>query len=182
MSEPEYQSANTDDDLLPVVDDDDKVLRHASRREIHMNGLMHRSVHLVIVNSRGQVLLQKRSVKKDSHPGFWDISVGGHVDAGEDYDTAAVRELREEMGVDAPFREVGRRRPNPENGWEFVRLYECQTDGPVRPDPEEIDEVRWVDPSELFEKGSYDSTDPDWKITGSGLAGLRLWAEKTGRL
>lgn len=180
MEEINYQQSETDKDRLSIVDDDDRVIGSATRREIHLNGMKHRSVHIVVVNSRGRILLQKRSAKKDSHPGFWDISVGGHVDVGEEYDDAARREIAEELGIEAPFREIGRRTPNAENGWEFVRLYECRFDGPFHPDRGEIDEVRWADPGELLQKASHDSTDPDWKVTGSGIAGIRLWAKCTG--
>jgi hypothetical protein len=52
----------------------------------------HRAVHILVFNARGQVFLQKRSLKKDLHPGVWDSSTSGHLDTGEDYD--AVRGAR----------------------------------------------------------------------------------------
>jgi len=71
----------------------------ADRSEVHRLGLLHRAVHVLVFNSYGQVFLQKRSMKKDRQPGVWDSSASGHVDSGEDYDTTAVREVWEEIGL-----------------------------------------------------------------------------------
>jgi isopentenyldiphosphate isomerase len=61
--------------------------------------LWHRSVHVWIVNSKNEVLVQKRSPFVDNHPNEWDISAAGHVSAGEDYITSALRETEEEIGL-----------------------------------------------------------------------------------
>lgn len=70
-----------------------------SKREVHKKGLWHRSVHVWVVNSKNEILLQKRSPLVDNHPNKWDISVAGHVSAGEDYITSALRESEEEIGL-----------------------------------------------------------------------------------
>lgn len=70
------------------------------RSEIHRNGDWHQCVHVWIVNSKGELLLQKRANNKETNPGKWDISSACHVVAGEDLATAAVRETKEELGVD----------------------------------------------------------------------------------
>jgi len=142
---------------------------------------MHRAVHLVVMNEKGEVLLQQRSARKDSHPGWWDISVGGHVDVGETYEDAATRELREELGIAGAFREVAQRSPAGENGWEFVRVYECRHEGPFAPNADEIDAVRWVPAAQLLTQFSPSLTDHETRITASGLEGIRLWAKATGR-
>ena len=54
-----------------------------SRDVCHKEGLWHKAVAVFIVNSKGQVLLQKRSAKKKMWPNMWDITAGGHVDSGE---------------------------------------------------------------------------------------------------
>ncbi|WFB36571.1 NUDIX domain-containing protein [Kiritimatiellota bacterium B12222] len=74
----------------------------ALRSDCHGNPeLVHQAVHIFVVNAAGELFLQKRSMHKDIQPGKWDTSVGGHVDAGEEAAEAALRELREELGVDA---------------------------------------------------------------------------------
>ena len=87
------------EEIFDVVNERDEVIGQQSRSEVHRLGLMHRAVHVLVFNAAGQVFLQKRSMKKDRQPGLWDSSASGHVDSGEDYDACAVRELREEIGL-----------------------------------------------------------------------------------
>ncbi|MCC5877864.1 MAG: NUDIX domain-containing protein [Candidatus Sumerlaeia bacterium] len=175
-----YLPSSTDDDLLPVVDEKDQLVGEAPRRRVHMEKLRHRAVHVVVEDGHGKVLLQLRSRGKDSFPLWWDISVGGHVDSGEDYLTAARREIGEELGISGELREVARRDAAPDSGWEFVRIYTCQSTGPFAPPPDEIEDTRWVDAAELMANGHSSPEPESWRITPSGLISLRLWAEATG--
>jgi isopentenyldiphosphate isomerase len=175
--DPTYHPSANDGDLLPVVDEHDRVVGRAPRREVHLKRLLHRAVHIVITRRNGtEVLLQHRSAHKDSHPAWWDISVGGHVDPDEDYESAAVRELREEMGVVGTLVERARRPAAADSGWEFVRIYECAHEGPFAPAPSEVDEIRWASVEELLQRATSDGPPGPWRITGSGLASIRLWA------
>ena len=72
----------------------------ASRDECHEQGLWHRAVFGFIINSNEEILLQKRSENKKLWPNRWDVTVGGHVDAGEFGRQALVRECKEELGID----------------------------------------------------------------------------------
>ena len=75
------------------------------REYAHRNGIRHRTAHLWLARETGdriQLLLQKRAANKDSHPGCYDISSAGHIPAGVDYAPSAIRELKEELGIDAP--------------------------------------------------------------------------------
>ena len=72
------------------------------RSAVHRDGDWHRAVHIWIINDKGEILLQRRAPDKDTHPNFWDISVGGHSQAGDDPLTGAVREVKEEIGLDIP--------------------------------------------------------------------------------
>jgi len=76
------------------------------REQVHSQGLWHKSVHVWIVNSKGELLIQKRAAEKDSHPNEWDISVGGHISAGEDPISTARKEAREELGIDLSRNEL----------------------------------------------------------------------------
>ncbi len=75
--------------------------RLVDRRTVHERGLWHRVVHIWVYNSGGEVLIQKRSSNKDSHPNLWDVSAAGHIDPGELPVESAIRELKEELGIDA---------------------------------------------------------------------------------
>jgi len=134
-----------------VVDENDQVIGQKTRGEVHAEKLLHRAVHIFVFNKRGDLLLQQRSMFKDAHPGVWDSSVSGHLDAGEDYGPAAVRELEEEMGirVDEVPEEIARIAPCEETGWEHVRLYRTHYSGSVRFPAAEVEAAAWFPPAEL---------------------------------
>lgn len=139
------------DDLFDLVDERDRVVGRATRREVHARGLLHRAVHILVFDSAGRVYLQKRSQAKDVAPGVWDSSCSGHVDAGEDYDGAAVRELREELDLTlaaAPPRWF-RVEACADTGREFVWVYHCRHDGPLTPNPAEIERGEWRSPGDV---------------------------------
>jgi len=139
------------DEYFDVVDAHDRVTGRAPRREVHARGLLHRAVHILVFNRAGQVFLQKRSLRKDMSPGLWDSSCSGHVDAGEDYDVSAQRELGEELGLHlpAPPARWFRIEACEDTGQEFVWVYRLEADGPFVLHPEEIDGVEWLAPPEL---------------------------------
>lgn len=139
------------EEWFDVVNERDEVVRRATRREVHAKGWWHRAVHVLVFDAVGRVLLQKRSMLKDLSPGLWDSSCSGHLDAGENYDAAAVRELAEELGIRggaAPVRWF-RMEPCEATGWEFVWVYRLRYDGPITVEPLEIQYAEWVAPAEI---------------------------------
>ncbi|MEP6809290.1 MAG: 16S rRNA (adenine(1518)-N(6)/adenine(1519)-N(6))-dimethyltransferase RsmA [Chthoniobacterales bacterium] len=122
-----------------VVDAQDRVIGAAPRAQVHGDNLLHRAVHILLFNHAGDVFLQKRSHRKDRHPGVWDSSAAGHVDAGEEYDTAAARELEEELSVQVPLDRVIKLPASERTGQEFIWLYRGSHDGPFRLARNEID-------------------------------------------
>jgi isopentenyl-diphosphate delta-isomerase type 1 len=128
---------NTKDEFLEVVDAGNQVIGIASRHEIHERGLRHRSVHIFIFNTQGELYLQKRSPSKDQYPEHWDTSAAGHTDPGESPREAAQRELREELGIAVPLMEVLEYPACMETGWEFVTLFTARTDDPIHLNLEE---------------------------------------------
>lgn len=139
------------EEIFDIVNERDEVTDRKPRSEVHARGLLHRAVHVLVFNSRGEVFLQKRSLKKDRQPGVWDSSSSGHVDSGEDYDACAVRELREEIGLSVA--QTPRRQFKidacEETDAEFVWVYRCESDGPFTLHPDEIDEGGWFTPTEV---------------------------------
>lgn len=136
------------EEIFDVVDERDEVVGRETRRRVHQLGLLHRAVHVLVFNARGQVFLQKRSLSKDTWPGVWDSSASGHVDAGEDYDACAVRELREELGwtVAAPPARLFKIAACAETGMEHVWAYRLEAEGPFTLHPDEIDQGDWFHP------------------------------------
>lgn len=74
------------------------------RSEVHKKGLWHRAIVVAIVNENNQILLQQRSANKEKNAGMWDISVAGHISAGQDSLSAAAREINEEVCVMLGYR------------------------------------------------------------------------------
>jgi 16S rRNA (adenine1518-N6/adenine1519-N6)-dimethyltransferase len=124
---------------FPVVDKNDRWLRDAPRTEVHGNKLRHRAVHILIFSGNDGVFLQKRSRWKDRHPLKWDSSAAGHVNAGEEYDTAALRELNEELGISTELKRITKLPASKQTGQEFIWLYRGRHDGPFRLAPSEIE-------------------------------------------
>ncbi len=138
-------------ELLDVVDEDDRIVGVKTRGEIHAMGLMHRSVHILVFNGQGQLFIQKRSMTKDNAPGLWDSSAAGHVDSGEDYHTCAIRELGEELGVSvgASLETLFRLPASTITGMEHCIVYRFINDGPFELQAEEIDEGVWISGDEM---------------------------------
>jgi len=138
-------------EIFDVVNDRDEIIGRNSRAEVHRLGLQHRAVHILVFNSRGEIFLQKRSMKKDCFPGAWDSSAAGHLDCGEDYDTCAVRELREELGVTSarPLQRLFKLSATRETGMEHVWVYRCETEGPFTLHPDEIETGAWFTPEHV---------------------------------
>jgi isopentenyl-diphosphate delta-isomerase type 1 len=86
---------------LNIVNENDEIIGKDTRENIHKSGLLHREIHIWIFNDKGEILLQRRSETKDTYPGLLDVSVGGHVEIGDDYEKTAIRELAEEVGINA---------------------------------------------------------------------------------
>lgn len=136
--------------------------RIISRGEAHREGLPHRTAHVWIVRERegrAEILLQKRSWEKDSFPGMYDTSSAGHIPAGVEPLPSALRELREELGIDAlpgqldyaghfhcRYEKIFHGEPFRDN--EYIRIYVCREPvdlSALRLQREEVEEVRWFD-------------------------------------
>ena len=135
---------NDRDELLEIINREGKVIGIAPRGKVHGNpSLMHRVVHVLVFNKKGNLLLQKRSADKDVAPGKWDTSVGGHVDPGEGLIEAAEREMEEELGI-AKCKPQLLYTYMHTNSYEteLVYTYSCVYEGEILFNKQEIDEVR----------------------------------------
>jgi isopentenyl-diphosphate delta-isomerase type 1 len=134
------------------------------RSEVHRDGDWHRSIDIWVMNSKGELLIQKRSLQKESYPGLWEVSCSGHVGAGENPLESAVRELAEELGVEVSPSQLQflfeDKEENTTNGGtfinkEFKEIYLLNLDLPIENyhlQSEEVDEVKYVPHKELEEQ------------------------------
>lgn len=87
------------DERIDIVTKDGKPTgKTALKTEVHRKGYYHNTAHLWLYTKNGEILLAQRSLKKTIFPGLWDVSVAGHVDAGETIEQAIIRECQEEIG------------------------------------------------------------------------------------
>ena len=126
------------EEIFDVVDADDRVIGQAPRSEVHARGLLHRSVHILVFNSAGQLLVHKRSATKDEYPLRYTSSASGHLSAGESYEEAAKRELAEELGIQSSLQFLAKLPASPDTAREHSALYRTVTDAVPKFDPVEI--------------------------------------------
>lgn len=141
------------EELFDVVDEQDRVLRQAPRSVVHANRWLHRASHIFVFNSRGELLVHRRSAIKDECPLKFTSSASGHVSAGESYDVAAVRELQEELGLTSPIEFLG---IIPADGaatsFEHSGLFRTVTDAIPVFDPGEIESGEFLPMEEVVRR------------------------------
>ena len=129
--------------------------KQATREEAHEKGLWHRVAHIWIVNSKGEILIQKRSSHKDSYPNMWSMSCEGHISAGQEPIQGALRELKEELDLDLKQKQLNlaftyKRSAKYSNsfiGNHFIDVYVIKKDIDLLDltiQEEEISEVKWI--------------------------------------
>jgi len=142
------------EELLEVTNYKGEIIGVLPRSHIHGNpSLIHRVVHVLVFNTKGELLLQKRSMSKDVAPGKWDTSVGGHLNPGEDLLSAAKREMKEELGiVDGELGYLYTYIHTNSYETELVYTYFClHEEGRVFFNSDEIDEVKFWSFEEIHE-------------------------------
>src|SRR3989344_3204812 len=113
---------------------------------------MEKSVAIFIFNKKGELLLQRRAANDDSYPLYLDFSAAGGIERGESKDIAAVRELREELGIEAPLRYIGTYVYTAAPPEETLEIYKGIHDGPFYPSPTEVQEVLFCALDEILRK------------------------------
>ncbi|MCS7026584.1 MAG: NUDIX hydrolase YfcD [Bryobacteraceae bacterium] len=137
------------DELIVVVDEQNREVGVAPRWRMRAERLGHRSTYIFVFDSQGRLYVQHRTETKDVFPGYWDLAAGGVVLAGETYEESAERELAEELGI---------RGVTLEPWFDFYfaahrvwgRAYGCRYEGPLALQPEEVQGVERMSVSEVY--------------------------------
>jgi isopentenyldiphosphate isomerase len=146
------------EEFLDIVDEKDQVLGTASRSEIYQKLLSHRIVHVLVFDSKGRLALQQRSAKNKFLPLYWGTSSGGHVRAGESYQEAGTREMREELNLFTPieFLYQGIYIDLLKSGFKKqIWVFKTYANGPFKIDPAEGENIHFfslVEIQEMLEK------------------------------
>lgn len=132
------------DELVEIVDLDERVVEIVTRAEMRRRNLAHRATYVVVFGSQGALLAHQRASWKDIWPSRWDLAFGGVCAVGEPWAEAAARELREEAGVVAPLRELSNVFFASDETRVVGRLYETTCDGPFEFADGEVVDHCWV--------------------------------------
>ena len=144
-------AASPGDELVEHVGIDGTVIEVVTRARMRRENLRHRSVAVIVTSRRGELLVHRRADDKDVYPGWWDLAAGGVVAVGETYADAAVRQLAEELGIDAEPVFVTSGHHDDAHAREVCHVFRVVHGGPFRFDDGEIAEARFVMPHELAE-------------------------------
>lgn len=147
-----------DEELVDIVSEKNEVVGKALRGEAHKKGLIHRALSVLILNSKGEILLQQRSANRSIHALSWDLSTSEHVLAGESYEEAAIRSAKEELGVEVEVKRVNKtnlqKRKYEVHGetvyeYEMVTMLVAAHEGPFKIDPNEVNKVEFFSIDEI---------------------------------
>lgn len=164
------------DEIVAIVDERNRVVGSAARREMRARRLPHRAAYVLVFDSRGHVFVQKRTRTKDVFPGYYDPAAGGVVLAGETFLEAALRELEEEMGIrGVPLQDLFEFYYEDAHNRVRGAAYRCMYDGPVTLQEEEVESGAFMAVDDVLEQAAARPTTPD------GLYVLRRYLETVGR-
>lgn len=155
-----------------VVDENDEVVGTKTRAECHAgDGILHRAITVLLFNSKGEVLITRRSQMKTLWPGFWDTSCSTHVYPGETYEQAGERRLPQELGIESkltmvtkfvyhtPFGDVG-------SEYEMCALLVGVYNNVITFNPEEVSEIAWIQPPRSVEEITQQKDYTPWLVAG----------------
>lgn len=152
-------------ELLYVVDEFDNPLKPMTRKEVFEKGHFRRTAHVWIVNSRNEVLCQKRSLKKDMSPGKWEATVAGHLGPGDNYFTGAAREVHEETGLPIKANHLKLVKIYKDDEFkEYRGIFVCKWDAKhheIVSEEDEVSEIKFVK-LQTLKKYLGSNTNPNW--------------------
>ena len=138
------------DELVDVVDDEDRVVATVPRREVRERHLLHRCTYVLVRNPEGLINVHRRTETKDTFPSAYDMLPGGVCASGETYDECVRRELAEELGIEGAEPEfLFLHRYEGPDGRALGAVYDVTWDGPIRNQESEVAWSAWVTPVEL---------------------------------
>ncbi|WP_329130312.1 NUDIX domain-containing protein [Streptomyces sp. NBC_01476] len=162
------------DEIIDIVDEDDRVVGQSPRGEAYARGLRHRCAFILVRDAEDRIFVHRRTARKLVFPSLYDMFVGGVVGAGESYDETALREAEEELGVSGlpqPERLFTFRYDDGPRSW-WSAVYQVRCELPVSPQPEEVAWHAFLTEDELTARLA------EWEFVPDGLEAYRLLRER----
>lgn len=130
------------------VDENDQILGLRPRTDFYTGNYIHRSAHLILFNSKDEILIQKRAATKKWYPGLYTYSASGTV-ADEGYEDCIKREGQEEIGTSTPIKFIFKYSHFDESEKAFHAVFIGKSDDKIKPDHKEMSEIKWISIREL---------------------------------
>jgi len=160
-------------EYVDIVDENNNVIGKAKREDVDVNNLLARASLIFIFNKKGEILIQKRSMKKRRYSGQYDIGVGETLLAGESYEAGAERGLQEELGIkDVAIEYIFSYQFIGEESKRNYKVYSCVYNGEIRFDDGEVAEARFLTLTELKQLLKTET------FTSTGQKGLQIYLER----
>ncbi|MBU0635996.1 NUDIX domain-containing protein [Candidatus Micrarchaeota archaeon] len=142
-----------DDEILDLIDENDKVVGEDLKGNCHKEGLWHRAVTILVFNKNKELLIQKRS-QNVPRPNLLCASASGHVQKGESYESAAKRELKEELGIECKLKSIGKfymekKYPDDKRDKEHYKIFLGNYDGEFNIQKEELSSIQFLPVEEI---------------------------------
>lgn len=150
------READHPEEVLDIVNEADEVIGSLTRKEIYAQGLRnYRVIHAFIINDEGSIWIPRRVHTKKLYPDGLDYSIAGHVESGETYEEALIKEAREEVNVDltkVPYKEIASFNPHTHNVHCFQKVYEITLNEVPDYNQDDFSSYEWLSPTEIIER------------------------------
>ena len=146
------------EEQVVLVDEEGHETGLMGKTEAHEKGLLHKAISVIIFNAKGEMLIQQRAFTKYHWAGIWSNTCCSHPRAGESFEAAAQRRLREELGIATPLKKEfhftyqAKDKASGLTEHEFDWVFTGEFDGPFEFNKDEINAVRWISKEDLMQE------------------------------
>lgn len=145
------------EEIFEIVNESGKVIGAEKRSIVHKTGLLHRVSHVFVLDSEGRIFIQLRAADKDIGPNLWDLSTAEHLKQGESFKEAAIRGLKEELGLEPiALKKIGEKIQRFDYGDkkdnEIAETFKCKFEGKIVLQKEEIVKGKWISKKDLLKE------------------------------
>ena len=166
-------------EIVPIVDESDNIVGQAPRHVMRKQGLLHRVTYILVFNSLGKLFAQKRTLSKDLYPGYFDLAAGGVVCVDESYEQSALREAREELGIENTSLEFHFKFFFDQEGNRcWGQVFSCIHDGPFVLQKEEVESGEFMSIDRIMGGGISPITPDTMAVLKQYLKHIKVKAQK----